>query len=421
MPIAFIGLGSNLGDRAALLDRAIRSLRALPHLRMLAVSNIYQSKPIDAPAGSGDYLNAVAQVETTLAPLELLDQLQFIEKQQGRIRHGIANEPRTLDLDLLLYDDLILDHPRLILPHPRLHERAFVLLPWNELASDVQIPGRNKTIQQLLDQLSTAQRAEVVGTTAARTASHDLAGQTILVTGGTRGIGAAICTELAWRGAEILIHGRNAERANGLAEKLKHVTHNNHRVILADVGTLEGNRSLAESVWTITNGQLDGVICNAGADTLTGDAKDWSFAQKLDTLLEVDLKGTMFLARDLGQQMKQRGWGNVVTIGWDQAETGMEGDSGELFAAVKGAIICFTRSLAKSLAPEVRVNCISPGWIRTEWGETASTMWQERVKQETPLQRWGMPEDIASAAAWIVSPGAAFITGQTICVNGGVQ
>jgi NAD(P)-dependent dehydrogenase (short-subunit alcohol dehydrogenase family) len=109
----------------------------------------------------------------------------------------------------------------------------------------------------------------------------------------------------------------------------------------------------------------------------------------------------------------------VLTVGWDQAETGMEGDSGQLFAAVKGAITCFTRSLAVSLAPEVRANCIAPGWIRTAWGETASAVWQERVRRETPAGVWGLPEDVAEAATWLAGTSARFVTGQTVRVNGG--
>jgi NAD(P)-dependent dehydrogenase (short-subunit alcohol dehydrogenase family) len=97
----------------------------------------------------------------------------------------------------------------------------------------------------------------------------------------------------------------------------------------------------------------------------------------------------------------------------------MEGDSGELFGAVKGAVMCFTRSLALSLAPQVRVHCVAPGWIRTAWGEKASATWQERVRRETPLQVWGRPEDVASAVRWLASPEARYLTGQTIRVNGG--
>ena len=104
--------------------------------------------------------------------------------------------------------------------------------------------------------------------------------------------------------------------------------------------------------------------------------------------------------------MKAQGGGSIVTMGWDQAETGMEGDSGELFAATKGAIMAFTRSLALSLAPEVRVNALAPGWIKTAWGESASAAWQDRVLRETPLARWGTPEDVARVARFLVGPDA---------------
>jgi len=136
-------------------------------------------------------------------------------------------------------------------------------------------------------------------------------------------------------------------------------------------------------------------------------------------LLDVDVKATMFLSREIGERMKKRGSGVIVNIGWDQAETGMEGDSGQLFAAVKGAVMAFSKSLALTLAPEVRVNCLAPGWIRTAWGSAASERWQKRVRQETPLGRWGTPEDVAEAVRWLVSPAAKFITGQIIRVNGG--
>src|SRR5205085_7186459 len=128
---------------------------------------------------------------------------------------------------------------------------------------------------------------------------------------------------------------------------------------------------------------------------------------------------TIHLGRDLGRRMKQAGAGVVLNMGWDQAETGMEGDSGELFAAVKGAVMAFSRSLALSLAPEVRVHCLAPGWIRTAWGEKASEAWQERVWRETPLRRWGRAEDVAAAARWLVSPAARYLTGQVVRVNGG--
>jgi 3-oxoacyl-[acyl-carrier protein] reductase len=131
------------------------------------------------------------------------------------------------------------------------------------------------------------------------------------------------------------------------------------------------------------------------------------------------VKATMYLSRAIGRRMKERGEGVILNMGWDQAATGMEGDSGELFAAAKGAVMAFSRSLALSLAPDVRVNCLAPGWIQTAWGENASSAWQERVVRETPLRTWGLPEDVAHMARWLVSPAARYVTGQIFRCNGG--
>ncbi len=139
MSLAHVGLGANLGDARAALDAALQAMAGLPRTQLLRCSSIYRSAPIDS--SGPDYLNAVAELQTTLAPLELLRHLQAIELGQGRER-PYRNAPRTLDLDLLLHDALVLDSPELTLPHPRLHERAFVLLPLAELAPQLQVPGR---------------------------------------------------------------------------------------------------------------------------------------------------------------------------------------------------------------------------------------------------------------------------------------
>ena len=152
---------------------------------------------------------------------------------------------------------------------------------------------------------------------------------------------------------------------------------------------------------------------------LTGALKEASFEEKLQTLLAVDVTGTVELARAFGRHFQQQGHGCILTVGWDQSDRGMEGDSGELFATAKNAIMGFTRSLSVSLAPNVRVNCIAPGWIQTAWGETASDYWQQRVMNETPLKRWGQPQDIADMARFLISEEAGFVSGQVINVNGG--
>ncbi len=401
MARAFLGLGSNLGQRQNHLDSAVRRLRAEPGILVLTVSAYYETAPLDCPPESGDYLNAAVAIETARAPSDLLQLLLHIERQLGRVRTG-HNAPRTLDLDLLLYDDHLVNLPDLVLPHPRLHERAFVLVPLVEIAADAVHPVFGVRVQELAERIS-HEGIRPVERVSPKDDSLD--GMRTLVTGSTSGIGLAIATELARRGAVVFTHGRR--ESPGVSRHL--------RADLADPAACD---RFADDAWAASGG-LDVLICNAGADTLTGDAAKWSFEQKLDALLAVDLKATMRLSRRLGARMKERGRGVILTTGWDQAETGMEGDSGELFAAVKGAVMCFTRSLSLSLAPEVRVNCIAPGWIRTAWGETASEVWQERVRRETPLGVWGLPEDVAAAAAWLASPAAAFQTGQTLRVNGG--
>jgi 2-amino-4-hydroxy-6-hydroxymethyldihydropteridine diphosphokinase len=136
---AFVGLGSNLGDREGHVETAIGEIAALPGTTLHARSSLYESAPLDA--GGGDYLNAVARVRTSLDPGELLAALRAIELRHGRER-PYRHAPRSLDLDLLLHGDAQLATPELTLPHPRLHERAFVLLPLAEIAPELRIAGR---------------------------------------------------------------------------------------------------------------------------------------------------------------------------------------------------------------------------------------------------------------------------------------
>jgi 3-oxoacyl-[acyl-carrier protein] reductase len=187
---------------------------------------------------------------------------------------------------------------------------------------------------------------------------------------------------------------------------------------MTDLADRDAGDRLVEKAWTLWNG-LDSWLQIAGADVLTGTDAHLDFDAKIDRLWSVDVVATMRLCRNVGQRMRAQGHGTILTMGWDQAEIGMEGDSGELFAATKGAIMAFTRSLALSLAPSVRVNGLAPGWIKTDWGNTASARWQERVVRETPLGRWGTPEDVAEVASFLVSPAAEFLTGQIVRINGG--
>ena len=139
MTVAFVGLGANLDDPRRQVQQAFRELDAIPHTRVVRTSSLYRSEPLGY-AEQPSFVNAVAQLETGLPAERLLAELHAIEARHGRSR-SFANAPRTLDLDLLLFGNAVLDDPGLQVPHPRMHGRAFVLLPLVEIAGDVAIPG----------------------------------------------------------------------------------------------------------------------------------------------------------------------------------------------------------------------------------------------------------------------------------------
>lgn len=145
---AYVGLGANLGDRERTLRAAVDALGAEPGIGVVAVSTLRETDPV----GVGEqprFLNGAVVLDTTLTPDELLERLLALEQRFGRIRRPGEHGPRTLDLDLLLYGDEVIDEPGLCVPHPRLHERRFVLEPLFELAPGLAVPGRG-TVESLL-------------------------------------------------------------------------------------------------------------------------------------------------------------------------------------------------------------------------------------------------------------------------------
>lgn len=147
----FVALGANLGNAQATLEQAFKGLAGLPLTRLVRHSSLYRSAPVDADGP--DYLNAVAELATGLAPLALLHALQGLEQAAGRER-PYRNAPRTLDLDLLIYDGVEMDSPTLTLPHPRMAARAFVLLPLAEIAPSRVTPAQLQAVQgQRIDRL----------------------------------------------------------------------------------------------------------------------------------------------------------------------------------------------------------------------------------------------------------------------------
>ncbi|MGI9519763.1 MAG: SDR family NAD(P)-dependent oxidoreductase [Pirellulaceae bacterium] len=245
-----------------------------------------------------------------------------------------------------------------------------------------------------------------------------------VVTGSSSGIGRAMALRLAASGCDVIVH---AATSNAEAQTVSDEIGNLGRestVICQDFARHEQLEDFVERCWQ-WRGSVQIWINNAGIDVLTGDAATWDFRTKLDAVLQVDVTSTILLSRLVGRRMTthdgSRPRPTIINIGWDQVAQGMAGDSGEMFAASKGAVMAFSKSLAQSLAPNVRVNAIAPGWIKTEWGQSASPSWQDRACHESLSVRWGIPEDVAALAAFLTSDEADFINGQIIAVNGGFR
>jgi len=136
-----LSLGSNLGDRMANLEGALATISDTPDLWVTAVSPVYETTPIDAPEESENFYNIIVLIDTTLSVHRLLERLLLVEDSLGRFRTGVANGPRTLDIDIVVVGDRVANEPDLTLPHPRAHQRAFVLAPWHDLEPNAVIPG----------------------------------------------------------------------------------------------------------------------------------------------------------------------------------------------------------------------------------------------------------------------------------------
>jgi 3-oxoacyl-[acyl-carrier protein] reductase len=241
----------------------------------------------------------------------------------------------------------------------------------------------------------------------------------VLVTGASSGIGQAIALRCAAAGADLAITYRSNEKgARATAQSIRDLGRR-AEMLRVDISRDEDIERLSAELGKAFS-RIDVWINNAGADILTGQATQLSRGQKLDTVLAVDLRGTVLASWSAVDLMRKQGGGNIINMSWDHVNFGMEGENPVLYSAAKGGVASFSRSLARDVAPEIRVNILAPGFIETAFGEGANPKFRQKVVEMTPLRRWGTPEDVASAAVFLASDDSAFLTGQMIMVNGGV-
>jgi 3-oxoacyl-[acyl-carrier protein] reductase len=254
----------------------------------------------------------------------------------------------------------------------------------------------------------------------AETLAEPLAGRTLVVTGGSSGIGRAVAIAAARAGADVALTYRTNEAGAEDAAAIVRNTGRRAVVLRVDVASASDIASVGPAVTTAL-GRVDVWVNNAGADILTGPGAALSDAEKLDLLLAVDLRGTVLASWHAATVLAAQPEGGVIiNMSWDHVLTGMAGVNPQMFAAVKGGVLAFSKSLARSVAPRVRVNVVAPGWIATAFGAGLDPDVRRSVAASTPLDRWGTPEDVADTVLFLASPAARFLTGQTIMVGGGV-
>ena len=252
------------------------------------------------------------------------------------------------------------------------------------------------------------------------TATPPLAGARVFVSGGSSGIGRATALAAARAGADVVLTYRANERGARDVSREVEALGRRCRLVRLDLADPASVAGLTSAVRAAFSG-IDVWVNNAGADVLTGPNASLSPTDKLDLLLRVDLRGTILASWQAAELMAAQDTGGVIiNMSWDHVLSGMAGIEAQLFSAVKGGVLAFSKSLARTVAPAIRVNVLAPGWIETAYGTDVDESIRRQVTASTPLARWGTPDDVASAVVYLASPAASFITGQTMLVGGGV-
>lgn len=238
-----------------------------------------------------------------------------------------------------------------------------------------------------------------------------------LVTGASRGIGRAICEKLASEGTDIVFSYRSGEEA--AAETIRLCSKYGVEVhgIKADVSSQEECESLIKEAVDLLGGRIDILVNNAGItkDNLIGRMKDEDF----DAVIDVNLKGTFYMMRGVSRYMLRQRAGRIINM---SSVVGVMGNAGQVnYSASKAGVIGMTKSLARELAArQITVNAVAPGMIETDMTAAMPDSAKEKVIESIPFKQMGRPEDIAEAVAFLAGDGGRYITGQVLCVDGGM-
>jgi 3-oxoacyl-[acyl-carrier protein] reductase len=243
--------------------------------------------------------------------------------------------------------------------------------------------------------------------------THELEGMVALVTGGSRGIGFAICRSLAEGGARVAVVGRDGKRAEGAAEALPGEGHRGYSCDVSDSAAVQSTLAAVEA----DLGPVDILVNNAGItrDNILLRMKDEEF----DEVISTNLKGAFNFTRSVSRGMMKRRRGSILNVA---SVVGLTGNAGQAnYAASKAGLLGLTKSVAKELASRgVRCNAIAPGFVNTDMTAELTEAQVEALARLIPMGALGEPDDVAGAARFLVGPGASYITGQVLAVDGGM-
>jgi len=240
---------------------------------------------------------------------------------------------------------------------------------------------------------------------------------TVLITGASGGIGSATAKRFASTGAEIILH---AHQNTATVSELREIIQNQGgkaKIITADFSQGQAAEHLYQQVFELTD-QIDVLVNAAGLDLMLPATASLPFEQKLQQIWQTDVFTPIQLSRMIGKRMQERKRGTIFFLGWNGVNYGWRGETAQLYGAVKGALLGFSRSLAEDLAPNILVRCLSLGWIKTRWGEKLSEEVEQRYAADSRRNRWGTPEEVAAVIEFLASEESKYIDGIGLRLDG---